>query len=265
MILGDSTQIQQIIMNLVQNAADAFESSMGTIEVRLTTTRLEPVHANQEMEAGDYLELAVKDTGSGIAPDVLDHIFEPFYTTKELGRGSGLGLSVVHGIVKRLEGTIAVRSRQGEGTLFTVYLPIYAGKVKAQAASPETTPSEKGREKILLIDDEEMVLFSLQRVLKVSGYRVVAVKDSEEAFRLFERDPYEYDLVITDLTMPKMTGVELARKALEIRPGIPVVLCTGFNDVINEREASSLGIRELLLKPAGGKELKNAVRRALEH
>ncbi len=265
MIMGDPTQIQQVVMNLVQNAADSLGSQKGTIEVRLTTTHLEPVRTNREMKPGDYLELTVKDTGSGIAPEVLDHIFEPFYTTKGFGRGSGMGLSVVHGIVKRLGGAITVRSRPGEGTLFTVYLPLYVGKTYAQTSTPETGPSEKCREKILLVDDEELILSSLQRVLKMSGYRVVAVRDSAEALRLFEREPYEYDLIVTDLTMPKMTGVELTRKALETRPDIPVVLCTGFNDVINEQEAKSLGIRELLLKPADSRELKKIVRRALEH
>lgn len=200
-----------------------------------------------------------------VFPEVLDHIFEPFYSTKGYGRGSGLGLSVVHGIVKRLGGAITVRSAPEKGTLFTVYFPLYNGKAHEQVSAPETGPSEKGREKILLIDDEEIILSSLQRVLKMSGYRVVAVKDSEEALRFFEREPYEYDLIITDLTMPKMTGIELTRKALETRPDIPVVLCTGFNDAINEQEAKSLGIHELLLKPTDSRELKKIVRRALEH
>lgn len=265
MIMGDPTQIQQVIMNLCQNAADALESSKGTITVSLTKTRLEPVHAYQDREAGDYLELTVRDTGSGIEPHVVDHIFEPFFTTKGVGKGSGLGLSVVRGIVKSHGGAISTRSEPGNGALFTVYLPIYTGEVQPDASSPESGLPEEGKEKILLVDDEEFILSSMQRVLKMSGYRVVAVKDSMEALRLFERTPDEFDLVITDLTMPKMTGVELVRKLLDIRPDIPVILSTGFNDVITEHEAKSLGIRELLLKPTGTGEVKKIVRKALEH
>jgi len=264
-VMGDSTEIQQVIMNLVQNAADALGSQKGTIEVDLKSTHLEPVRADQEMNAGDYLELGVRDTGSGIAPDVLDHIFEPFYTTKRLGRGSGMGLSVVYGIVKRHKGAVTVRSTTGEGTVFTVYLPVYAGDLSAWMPSPDTGPSEKGRERILLIDDEESILTSLQRVLKLAGYRVTAVKDSTEGLRLFEKEPHEYDLVVTDLTMPKMTGIELAEKIRGIRPGMPVILSTGYNDAISEDEANSLGVRELLLKPTDSRELKKVIRRALEH
>lgn len=265
MIMGDPTQVQQVLMNLCQNAADALESGKGTITVRLATTRLEPARIDQEMKAGDYLELTVRDTGSGIAPGVLEHIFEPFYTTKGVGKGSGMGLSVVRGIVKSYGGAVTARNNPGEETLFTVYLPLYHGEDQAEAAFLELGPTEKGKEKILLVDDEEYILSSLQRVLKMSGYRVVAVRDGQEALRLFERAPDEFDLVITDLTMPKMTGVELTRELLSRRPDIPVILCTGFNDVITEQEANALGIRELLLKPAGTGEVKKVVRRALEH
>jgi CheY-like chemotaxis protein len=251
-------------MNLFQNAADSLPSRKGTIEVMLSETHLEPVLPHQGIHTGDYLELTVRDTGSGMPPEVLDRIFEPFYTTKGVGKGTGLGLSVVHGIVKSLGGDIIVESNVGEGTRFTVYIPKYAGEVRDQASSDKTEFPARGKENILLIDDEEIILASLQRVLKVSGYRVVAVKDSLEALRLFGSEPAEFDLVITDLTMPKMTGIELAGKLLEIRPDIPVILCTGFNDVINDREAKSHGIRELLLKPTDIRELKTTVRKALE-
>lgn len=263
-IMGDPVQLQQIIMNLFQNAADSLPSRKGTIEVMLSETHLEPVLPHQGIHTGDYLELTVRDTGSGMPPEVLDRIFEPFYTTKGVGKGTGLGLSVVHGIVKSLGGDIIVESNVGEGTRFTVYIPKYAGEVRDQASSDKTEFPARGKENILLIDDEEIILASLQRVLKVSGYRVVAVKDSLEALRLFGSEPAEFDLVITDLTMPKMTGIELAGKLLEIRPDIPVILCTGFNDVINDREAKSHGIRELLLKPTDIRELKTTVRKALE-
>jgi signal transduction histidine kinase len=265
MVVGDPTQIQQVILNLIQNAADSFPTSKGSIEVRLTNTHLEPIRAKQSIKANTYLVLTVKDAGSGIPPDVLNHIFEPFYTTKGVGKGSGMGLSVVYGIMKRHGGTINVQSRPGEGTIFTAYLPAYSGEAHVQAASPEPGHPGKAKERILLVDDEEYILSSLQRVLKMSGYRVVAVKDGVEALRLFQREPDGFDLIITDLTMPEMTGVELARKVRKIRSGMPVVLSTGFNDSINEQEAHSLGIHELLFKPVDSKELKKIVRRALEH
>lgn len=263
-ITGDPTQIQQILLNLCQNAADAMESGKGAITVRLATARLETAHVDQDMKAADYLELTVKDTGSGIAPGVLDHIFEPFYSTKDVGRGSGMGLSVVHGIVKSLGGAVFVRTNPGEGALFTVYLPVHAGEDQPRAASLEPGRPGGGKEKILVVDDEEYILSSLQRVLKLSGYRVVAVRDSLEALRVFDRTPDEFDLVITDLTMPGMTGIELVRNLLGIRPDIPVILSTGFNDIITEQEACALGIRKLLLKPAGSEDVKRAVRSALE-
>lgn len=263
-IMGDPTQLQQVIMNLVQNAADSFEERKGAIEVGLKAVHLEPVPFDRGMKAGDYLELTVRDTGSGIPPGVLVHIFEPFYTTKCFGKGSGMGLSVVYGIVKRHGGHVTVVSRGGEGTLFTVYLPVYTGEIQAEAASPETDPSPQGREKILLVDDEDLVLTSLQRVLRMSGYRVVALRDSEEALTLFEKEPQEFDLLITDLTMPKLTGIDLIRRVLKIRPGLPVILSTGYNEALSGREAGSLGIRELLPKPSNSTDLKKIVRRALE-
>lgn len=264
-IMGDPTQIQQVLMNLCQNAADSLESGKGTIIVRITTIRLNPARIDHEIQTGDYLELSVRDTGSGIAPGVMEHIFEPFYTTKGVGMGTGLGLSVVRGIVKSHGGAITARSEPGKGALFTVYLPLYAGEDHAEAVPAKSGIPEEGTEKILLVDDEEYVLSSLQRVLMMSGYRVVAVKDCMEALRLFGRAPDEFDLVITDLTMPGMTGVELARKLLSMRPDIPVILSTGFNEVMTEQEAKSLGISELLLKPTSIEEVKRIVRRALEH
>jgi len=264
MVLGDATQIQQVIMNLFQNAADAMPSQKGTIDVSLTKTHLEPVRFPGEIRAGDYLELSVRDTGRGVPPEIQDHIFEPFYTTKDFGKGTGLGLSVAHGIVKSLGGAISVESEAGKGALFTVYLPIYAGELGAPEFPAETGGQAGGKETILLVDDEECILVSLKRALDMSGYRVVAVRDSAEALDLFAGEPAGFDLVITDLTMPKMTGIELARKILEISPDIPVILSTGFNDLIDEGEAKSLGIRELLLKPTDIRELKNTIRKALQ-
>ena len=239
-------------------------SQTGTIEVDLVNTLLEPSSAHPEIKSGEYLQLMVKDTGSGMTPKVMDHIFEPFFTTKEVGKGSGMGLAVVHGIVKDHGGSIMVESEPGKGSQFTVYLPVTDEKFHAQLRDSEKAVSIGGKGRVLLIDDEEIILSSLKKALNRLGYTVVAVKDGREAFDMFCKTPDAFDLVITDLTMPGMTGVELSMKIMEIRPDIPIILCTGFSDVIDEQEAKSMGIRELLVKPASTSELKTAINRALE-
>ncbi len=264
-VMGDPIQIQQVIMNLCQNAADALESERGVIEIELANVRMESLYYLRDMKAGDYLKLTVKDTGIGMSPQVVDRVFEPFFTRKGIGKGTGMGLPVVHGIVKSHGGAVTVESEEGKGSLFTVYLPISHTAYPAQASDVESTPSVQGKESILLVDDEELILSSLQRTLRLSGYRVTALKDGQEALKEFSENPGEFDLVITDLTMPGMTGLELSRKLQEKRPDLPIVLCTGYNDVISQQEAKSFGIKELLLKPIGTVELKKVVQLALEH
>jgi len=264
-VIGDPTQIQQVIMNLCKNAADALETEMGTIAIGLTNVRMEPLYYLRDMKAGDYLKLTVKDTGMGMRPEVVDRVFEPFFTKKDIGKGTGLGLAVVHGIVKSHGGAVTVESEEGKGSLFTVYLPISHEEFPAQASDAESTPSVQGKESILLVDDEELILSSLQRTLRLSGYRVTALQNGQEALEEFSENPHEFDLVITDLTMPGMTGLDLVGKIKEKRPDIPIILCTGYNDAISQQEAKSLGVTVLLLKPVGGRELKDVVRRALEN
>jgi PAS domain S-box-containing protein len=261
-IFGDPTQIQQIVMNLCRNAADAIGSQKGIIEVNLADTYLEPVPARPDMKAGRHLMLSVKDTGHGMNQDVMNRIYEPFYTTKEVGKGSGMGLAVVHGILKNHGGAVMVESEVGKGSLFTIYLPIIDEKIEMRTQALDESLSVKGK---LTVVDEENILTSLQKVLKRIGYDVVAVNDGEKAYQMFRKGPSKFDLVITDLTMHKITGVELADKLMDIRPDIPVILCTGFNDAIDREEATAIGIRELLLKPAGLRELKGAIGRALEN
>jgi PAS domain S-box-containing protein len=264
MILGDPTQIQQVIMNLCRNAVDAMESRTGAINVILTNTYLEPVPAHPEIKGGEFVQLTVKDKGCGIAPAVLDRIFEPFFTTKEAGKGSGMGLAVVHGILKNHHGAIMVESEAGKGSSFTVYLPLCDAKFRTPSPYAAMTSPMKGKGRILLVDDEEMVLTSLRNALQRSGYDVIALNNSMEALELFRRNPQEFDIVVTDLTMPQITGIELAKRFIALRPDIPIVLCTGFNDVLDELEAKAIGVRELLLKPAGTSELSSVIRRALE-
>lgn len=264
-VMGDPIQIQQIIINLCQNAGDAYPSEKGVIEVGLTNIQMKSPHGPHFIQAGDYLKLEVKDSGTGMPHRVMDRIFEPFFTSKGVGKGTGMGLSVVYGIVKNHEGTITVESEEGKGSLFTVYLPTTEEHCQDQAAHTDRDPSVQHKGKLLVIDDEELVLLSLQRVLKSSGYQVAACRDSREAFELFAMKPAEFDLVITDLTMPGMTGLDLSRKIQNVRPDIPIILCTGFNDVISQEEAKSFGIKELLLKPVGAGELKKVIHRALEN
>ena len=264
-ILGDSTQIQQVIMNLFRNAADALKSQTGTIKVSLSNTYIEPIQTHPELKSGRFLKLIVKDTGHGMTKEVIDHIFEPFYTTKEIGKGSGMGLAVVHGIIKNHGGTITVESEPGKGSEFTVILPTTDEKIETQTLAIDKSQSVKEKRNVLLVDDEEIILSSLQNVLKRLGYNVVAAKDAMEALELFRATPHTFDLVITDLTMPQITGVELAKKLINIQTDIPIILCTGFNDFIHEDEAKAIGIRELLLKPASTSELKNAIGRALDN
>lgn len=262
-ILGNATQIQQIVMNLCRNAADAIEPQTGVIEVSLENADLPQDLAPPEVPAGEYLMLTVKDTGSGMTPEIMDHIFEPFYTTKEVDKGSGMGLSVIHGIVKGHGGAVTVESESGKGSRFAVYLPVTTKKLQ-QRRDDAVSPRHQGEKKrILLVDDERIILSSVSKVLKILGYEVVAGSSGAEALELFCASPDAFSLVITDHTMPRMTGIELAAQLTKIRPGIPVILCTGFSDTVDREDLGNIGITELLAKPADMQELQEAIERAL--
>jgi PAS domain S-box-containing protein len=261
MVLGDPTQIQQILMNLCMNAFDSLEGQTGKVEVRLENVRLDPEKDHCEVEAGDYLCLSVKDSGAGMTEEIMEHIFEPFFTTKELGKGTGMGLSVIHGIIRNHKGFITVESEPGKGSLFSVYLPL----MHVEPAEKEHAPyPARGNRTILLIDDEEMILKSVQRMLKGFGYDVITVNGGVEAIEVFSRIPECIDLVMTDMTMPGMNGVDLAGRLIKIRPDIPIILCTGFNDAVNLQSAKRVGIKFVLEKPADIDEVKTAIGQALE-
>ncbi|MDX9762728.1 MAG: MASE3 domain-containing protein [Desulfomonilia bacterium] len=263
-VLGNATQIQQIVMNLCRNAADAIEPHTGTIEVALANVDLPEELAPREIQAGEYLQLTVSDTGIGMTPEIMGRIFDPFYTTKDVGKGSGMGLSVIHGIVKAHGGAVRVESTPGEGSLFTVYLPTTRETSEELPVQDPGTPGKPDKRSILLVDDEAIILSSVSKVLKILGYEVTPAGSGADALSLFSANPDAYDLVITDQTMPQMTGVDLATEITGIRPGVPVILCSGFSDTVSEKKLADSGIRALLSKPADMQELKSAIEKALK-
>jgi signal transduction histidine kinase/ActR/RegA family two-component response regulator len=262
---ADPSQMQQIIMNLGTNASHAMREKGGTLEVSLRAISIDTgeLLPEPDMAPGEYLVLSVRDAGHGMDDGVMKRIFEPFFTTKEKGQGTGLGLSVVYGIVKSHNGGIHVSSRPGQGSVFSVYLPTASTgeEVESETVSWETLPT--GTERILLVDDEEPIVELGQGVLCRLGYTVVAKRSGREALETFRGDG-AFDLVITDQTMPGMTGVMLAAELLKLRPDLPVILCTGYSETVSRETAQEVGIREFLMKPLSKRELAGAVRRALE-
>lgn len=263
-VLADPTQLHQILVNLCTNAEHAMHDRGGVLEVSLAQVEFdrEACPATHGLAPGSYVRLSVRDTGHGMEPEVVHRVFEPFFTTKTPGKGTGLGLSVVYGIVKDHGGSICVQSKPGEGSVFDVFLPRTVDKAKAQTVAP--LPQMGKSERILLVDDEREVAEMTRRVLERLSYQVVMKTDSVEAARVFRSDPEGFDLVITDQTMPHKTGAELARELLSIRPDIPIILCTGFSDLVNEHKAKSLGIRGFLMKPAEASDMAKAIRKAIE-
>jgi two-component system cell cycle sensor histidine kinase/response regulator CckA len=262
--LADPTQIGQILMNLGSNAAHAMRDRCGTFEVGLAGVTLDAEEASRfiGLKPGAYLRLTATDTGPGIPPAVLDRIFEPFFTTKKSGEGSGLGLSVVHGIVKANDGAITVSSEPGRGTEFTILLP----RITPPAGAPKDGEVEvpKGTERVLFVDDEMLQAKAMSRLLGHLGYRVTALTDPVEALETFRKAPTSFDLAILDQTMPRMTGGELATQILRLRPSLPIILCTGFSEGLNEEQAVALGIRAFLWKPFSLREIALLIRRVLQ-
>jgi len=263
-VLADPTHIHQIMMNLCTNAYHAMDQDGGTLSVGLTRVRIDKADALNQLDLvpGDYLRLSVSDTGHGIRPEIVGRIFEPYFTTKEQGKGTGMGLSVVHGIIRRYGGTIHVYSEEGKGSTFTVYLPETATEGGARDSSASTT-YPTGTEHILLVDDEPYVVEMLHDMLTSLGYKVTAFSDSKDALNAFCTGLGEFDLMLSDMTMPGLTGQDLAREVLLVKPGFPVILCTGFSELMNEEQARKAGIREYVMKPVVMSELAHTIRRAL--
>jgi len=263
-VRADPTQIHQILMNLGTNAALAITDGGGTIEVGLAAIRLgeEAAVRGLDLKPGDYFELTVRDTGCGMPADVLERVFDPFFTTKRPGEGMGMGLAVAHSITRGHGGAITVESQVGQGTVFRVILPEAVGEKSSAAIRPKKAVS--GRERILYVDDEEMLVDSMSPVLERLGYRVTTRTDPLQAMQLFRTGPGEFDLVITDQTMPTMTGERLAREMLAVRPDIPIILCTGYSEDLREDKVREFGVRSVLMKPFTVKEIAAAIRLALE-
>ena len=261
---ANPTQINQILLNLCANASHAMEEKGGVIEVDLENVTLheESTIPGPELNPGVYVKLSVRDTGHGIEPESLDRIFDPYFTTKEVGKGTGMGLAVAHAIVKNHGGVITVDSKIDEQTTFQVFLPVYDIEVETEIETDKELP--KGNERILLVDDEEDMVETIRTLLERLGYTVTFSARSVEALEEFRNNPEAYDLVITDMTMPHMTGDQLTKEILGLRPDIPVILCTGFSERINSRVTKEIGIRELLIKPIMLGELANTIRQVLD-
>ncbi|MFZ0614601.1 MAG: response regulator [Desulfobacterales bacterium] len=263
-ILCSPTMIQQILMNLCTNAAQAMKDCGGILTVNLADTEVKAgeIAAGSHLLPGPYVRLTVGDTGTGIEPQILARIFDPYFTTKEKGEGTGLGLSVVHGIIRTLKGSITVDSPPGGGAAFHVCLPCITGGDEPALIHRQAAPT--GTERILLADDEDVLTAMGKQMLEHLGYRVTVRTDSLEALKTFRSHPRDFDLIISDKTMPRMTGFELAERIKTIRPDIPIILCTGYCDEFEIERAAALGISRLIVKPLGMSELAEAVRSALD-
>ncbi len=264
LVMADPTQIHQVMMNLCTNAAHAMDKTGGVMEVRLGRVDLdEGTYPNLNVPRGTYLWLSVSDTGQGMSPEVMERIFDPYFTTKEIGRGTGLGLAVVHGIVQSHGGIITCTSSPGKGTTFDIYLPEILSE-EAVASHHEESPLPIGTEHILFVDDEPMLVKLAESMLSKLGYSVVTRSSSSEALEIFQKDPDKFDLIITDMTMPGMTGDRLAQKLIAIRNDIQIILCSGYSEHISEEKVKNIGIKEFVMKPLEIKDLAKIIRKVLD-
>jgi PAS domain S-box-containing protein len=263
-ILADPTEIHQVVMNLCTNAYHAMEETGGTLTVSLKNRIItrDDLENNSHLQPGNFIHLFVKDSGVGISQELVSRIFDPYFTTKDIGKGTGMGLAIVHGIVKGYDGTITCRSEPGEGTTFEILLPASPeqSKVKAQQAASVAV----GSERILFIDDEKMLTQMASLMLGRLGYQVTTCNSSLEALEMFENQPEAFDLVITDQTMPEMTGVDLSRRILQLKPQQRIIICTGFSSLISESQAHAIGIKGFAHKPITKSDMAVLVRKVLD-
>ncbi|MBF0397464.1 MAG: response regulator [Desulfobacterales bacterium] len=251
-ILGDPVEIQQILLNLASNARDAMQDG-GLIEINLSNFF--------DAEKGEYVQFSVRDTGHGIKDDIKDNIFLPFFTTKQVGKGTGMGLAVVYSIVKDCNGYINVYSEIGKGTSFDIFFPIIS-KPSQNNIEIKHDKISNNRGKILFIDDDPQISIVTRRLLESLGYTVFSLLNSTEALKAFKKVPNEFDFVISDIDMPNMNGKQLAVEILKIRPNIPVILCTGYGDLIDNEEINKIGVSQILSKPFTREELAASILKA---
>ncbi len=265
-IIADPTEIHQVIMNLCTNAYHAMRESGGVLGIRVEPFSLgssDMEDSAPQLQAGSYLRIEIRDTGEGMSEDVTGRIFEPYFTTKQQGEGTGLGLAVAHGIINSLGGNIQVQSTPGQGTLFTIYLPtVPALKKQTEEKSAEHyLPS--GDERILIVDDDRMIVEMMEQMLCHMGYEVTSCLDSVECLKVFQEQPEDFDVLITDMTMPKLSGDMLAAEVLKLRSDMPVILCTGFSHQMDEQKAMAMGIGEYVMKPILIEDMAKALKKVL--
>ncbi len=264
-VLADPTQIHQVVMNLATNAYHAMCEKGGVLNINVAKEKIsvDDSASYPDLTPGTYIKLTVSDTGHGIDKAIIEKIFDPYFTTKPPGQGTGMGLSIIHGIVKSHGGDIKVYSEPGIGTEFYVYFPL----IETKPVEPKIVSTglvQKGSERILLVDDEEPIVRMVKQMLERLGYQVATRTSSVEALEAFRANSDKFDLVITDMTMPNMTGVELAPRLLEIRPDIPIILYTGFSEITDANKAKALGIREFLMKPIVIDQIARTIRKVLD-
>jgi len=265
LIMADPTQIQQVIINLCTNATQAMEQKGGILAVNLTSVELngESWGMDNGIVAGRHIQVTVSDTGEGVNSEIKDKIFDPYFTTKEVGQGSGMGLAIVHGIVKNHDGAIAIDSESGKGTTITVVFPVCREEYVEEKSELDELPT--GDERILHVDDEKSIVKMTEQLLARLGYHVHSRMNPIEALELFQTKPDHFDLVITDMTMPQMTGVQLAEKIIDIRKDIPIIITTGYSSQIDDEKARAMGIAAYVMKPIVKQEFAVSIRRVLDH
>jgi CheY-like chemotaxis protein len=263
-ICASATEIHQVLMNLCANSAHAMRETGGILEVKLTdhSGPLIGWSGDSDADVSGSLRLTVRDTGHGIDPAVICRIFDPFFTTKKQGEGTGMGLAVVHGIVKGCGGAISVETGLGAGAAFHIYFPkSYPVAAKDQTPCDIDTVETKRDVSILFVDDEPMITAMAEEMFTILGFSASCVTDSRDALDIFSANPEKFDVVVTDQTMPGLTGVELAKKLIALRPGLPVVLCTGYSEIVSAEIAKSMGVAEYLTKPVDFEKLKRIILR----
>ncbi|MCD6532800.1 MAG: PAS domain S-box protein, partial [Deltaproteobacteria bacterium] len=266
LIMAAPGPIHQILINLCSNSAYAMRDQGGQLSIEVENLQLDEntTHKHDNLKAGNYLLLRVHDTGPGIPPEIADKVFEPYFTTKPVGQGSGLGLATIHGIVKELKGEISLNSEVGHGCTFTVLLPTldYHETMADSLLSFNKLPT--GSEQLLLVDDEKEIIELNQIALEKLGYRVSTCNNGATALKMIEHNPKQFDLILTDMTMPKMTGSKLAQAVLKLNPKMPIIMGTGHSDTINQKQALALGIKEFYNKPLSTDRLIRLVRKVLD-